>query len=236
MSDKVVGSPEDELGRARRKAAKLKKRLEFCERGFQVHRYVKPDGSFDYERYRAVQEEGNRKKLGSVFVREEDIRFLADYLLRKLGSVSFGLCHGTRRGMEQAWFRQHTGAEVIGTEISETATQFPPTIQWDFHAVKPDWIGACDFIYSNSFDHSYDPEACLRAWVSCLKPDGICILEHSSLHEKATFLDTFGAKLAVMPYLICLWGKGDFAVHEVVPAPQSKGRETHFLMVRKNRP
>ena len=26
-----------------------------------------------------------------------------------------------------------------------------------FPEVKPEWIGKADFIYSNSFDHSYDP-------------------------------------------------------------------------------
>ncbi|MBK6621188.1 MAG: hypothetical protein IPG32_10020 [Saprospirales bacterium] len=48
--------------------------------------------------------------------------------------------------------------EVIGTEISDSASKFSHTIEWDFHEVKPEWIGRADFIYSNSFDHSYDPE------------------------------------------------------------------------------
>jgi hypothetical protein len=46
----------------------------------------------------------------------------------------------------------------MGTEISDTAGQFPYTIQWDFHKTKAEWIDATDFIYSNCFDHSYDPQ------------------------------------------------------------------------------
>jgi len=96
----------------------------------------------------------------------------------------------------------------MGTEISDTATQFPNTIQWDFHEVKPEWVGAVDFIYSNSFDHTYDPERCLNAWMSCVRSGGMCILEHSSLHGTggATQLDPFGAELSQMPYLIARGG------------------------------
>ena len=36
---------------------------------------------------------------------------------------------------------------MIDTEISETAEQFPNTIQWDFHKVKPEWLSSVDFIY-----------------------------------------------------------------------------------------
>ena len=37
-----------------------------------------------------------------------------------------------------------------------------------------------DFIYSNSFDHSYDPEKALDSWMSCLSEKGICIIEWSN--------------------------------------------------------
>ena len=120
-----------------------------------LYKYLNGDGSFDYERYRRVQIEGNHRKLGNIWVAEENIAYLADYLRPK--NPRFGICHGTRRGKEQEWFRKYLQCEVIGTEISDTALQFPDTIQWDFHEVKPEWIGAVDFIYSNSFDHSYDP-------------------------------------------------------------------------------
>ena len=201
------------------------------------YRYVTADGSFDYESYRRVQEEGNKRKLEHTWVIEENIAFLAEYVKKRIPSPEFGICHGTRRGKEQAWFREHLGCEVIGTEISETATQFPHTIQWDFHETKPEWIGAVDFIYSNALDHSYDAEKCLGAWMRCLKPGGLCFIEHSSLHGPAgaSELDPFGAELVQMPFLIATWSKGEYAVLEVIEAPKKyESLETlHFIVLIK---
>jgi len=190
--------------------------------GFELYGYTKPDGTFDYERYKQVQVTGNLKKLDDVWVREENIAFLSEYIKKTIGEVHFGICHGTRRGKEQEWFSKFLGCEAIGTEISDSAEQFPNTIQWDFHEVKPEWIDAVDFIYSNSFDHTYDPEKCLNAWMSCVKPGGVCILEHSSGHEHAHELDPFGAHVVHMPYLILGWGKGKFFVREILDAPSRK--------------
>lgn len=187
-----------------------------------IHEYVGPDGSFDYEKYRLIQASGNKQFLQNTWAIEENIAFAADYIRARLGQPRFGICHGTRRGDEQAWFRKYLGCEVIGTEISETAAQFPDTIQWDFHDVKPEWLGVVDFIYSNALDHSYDPEACLNAWMSCVRAGGLCILEHSTMHEPkaATELDPFGASLSLMPYLIAMWSRGNYVVRELLEAPR----------------
>ena len=95
-----------------------------------------------------------------------------------------------RAGMVQ----KYLNIEVIGTEISKTATQFPHTIQWNFHDVKEKWIDNVDFIYSNSFDHTYDPVKCLDAWMSCIKKIGVCILEwgvgHAEDSEPSGFVAT----------------------------------------------
>jgi hypothetical protein len=92
-----------------------------------------------------------------------------------------------------------------------------------------------DFIYSNSFDHSYDPEKCLNAWMSCIKKGGVCILEHTSGHESATRLDPFGAHLSVMPYLILNWGKGKFHVREILDAPSRANALTYirFIIIQR---
>ncbi len=197
--------------------------------GFKLYQYTKPDGTFDYERYRQVQIAGNKEKIGQQWALEENIAFLAEYITRHLGKVQFGLCHGTRQGKEQAWFRKYLECEVIGTEISDTAAQFPDTIQWDFHEVKPEWVNACDFIYSNSFDHSYDPEKCLRAWMSCVKKGGFCILEQSEVDEFATELDPFGAEITLLPYLILTWSKGEFCVREILAAPKKTDERLKFV-------
>jgi hypothetical protein len=199
---------------------------------FHVYKYSRPDGSFDYEEYRRIQTEGNRRKIEWVWAVEENIAFLADYIRRIVRAPALGICHGTRRGKEQEWFRKYLGCEVIGTEISDTAKQFPHTIQWDFHETKPEWIDAVDFIYSNSFDHSYDPQRCLNAWMSCLKKGGLCILEHSSDNSPAitSSLDPFRADLIVMPYLITTWGQGRYCVRQLIEAPhRNKELETQRM-------
>ena len=106
--------------------------------GFVLHRYLNSDGSFDYEKYRKIQEDGNKRKINKVWVNEENVAFLSNYIKSLIPSPQFGICHGTRRGKEQEWFRKYLSCEVIGTEISDTAENFPYTIQWDFHEVKPE--------------------------------------------------------------------------------------------------
>lgn len=154
------------------------------------------DGKFDYELYREVQTRGNKFKLDKQWVPEDHIRILSEKVLKMGVKPKFGLCHGTRQGYEQAWFRDHLPGkpEVIGTEISDTATQFPDTIQWDFHEVKPEWIGATDLIYSNSWDHTYDPVKLFTAWSDCLAPGGVMMLDHGFgyLPVKVTALDPCG--------------------------------------------
>lgn len=199
--------------------------------GFDLFRYR------DYAQYRDTQVKANHLKLDWVSVKRGNIAFLADWLKDKVGRApQFGLCHGTRQGLEQEWFREALpGCEVIGTEISDTASQFPHTVQWDFHEVKPEWLGAADFIYSNSFDHSFDPEKCINAWMSCLRPEGVCILEHGSTHEAgARAMDPFSARIEVMPYLLLKWAGGRFGVTEIVEAPE-RGRNDRlaFLMLRR---
>ncbi|MEO8245470.1 MAG: methyltransferase domain-containing protein [bacterium] len=163
--------------------------------GFVQHLYD------DYESYRLVQEEGNKAKLRAQFVKKSHIVFLANWLTATrdragLGPVSFALCHGVRRGKEQMWFRRRLdGAEVIGTDISETAKAFDNTVQWDFHDENPDWEAKADFVYSNSWDHAYDPGKAFRAWAGSLKPGGLILLDHTSGHmpKSTSVLDPFGA-------------------------------------------
>jgi hypothetical protein len=205
--------------------------------GFILYRYLNKGGSFDYQNYRKIQEDSNKLKINNIWVIEENIAFLSKYIKNLVQSPQFGICHGTRRGKEQEWFRKYLGCEVIGTEISDTAETFPYTIQWDFHEVKPEWLDSVDFIYSNSFDHSYDPEKCLDAWMSCLRKGGLCIIEHSSLHgpQGASKRDPFGADIFLMPYLITIWGKGKYGVRQLLSAPVKSDNVSHldFIVVQK---
>jgi hypothetical protein len=130
-----------------------------------------------YADYKAAQVKANRSKLALTWVKPEIVAMICERILAVNRTPTFGLCHGTRRGEEQAMFSSRLGCPVLGTEIGPTASKFPNTIEWDFHRVKPEWIGACDFVYSNSLDHARTPLLALTAWVSCLKPDGVLVIE-----------------------------------------------------------
>jgi SAM-dependent methyltransferase len=183
--------------------------------------------SASYEEYRATQNAGNLRKLDMIFAIERNIAHLAQYVAQQAarhatqhakagpaaervpqdamarpgngsGAPLRILCHGSRNGAEVRWFKRYAaGAQVLGTDIADTATRFPDMIQWDFHDLAPEWAGAWDVVYSNSWDHAFDPERAFGNWIRCLAPDGLMLLEHSRFHTPAyvTRLDPFGAQL-----------------------------------------
>jgi hypothetical protein len=155
-----------------------------------------------YDEYKKAQLDANFQKLDKVWVVRQEIELAAQYIRQHISNPSFGICHGTRNGLEILWFRELLGIDVIGTEISPTASQFPHTLQWDFHDIREDWIGQADFIYSNSFDHTYDPSYCLDQWMRCLKPRGICIIEWNEDNLHASRWDPFGATIKELEKLI----------------------------------
>ena len=140
-----------------------------------------------YEKYVAVQTAANEAKLDRVWVRPGELETIARCLRDALPSIRFGLCHGVRNGAEVRRFRELLGCDVVGTDISETAEQFPGVVRQDFHEARPEWLGACDFIYSNSLDHSFDPERALRTWLSCLADHGLILLHWSPEHDQRSF-------------------------------------------------
>jgi SAM-dependent methyltransferase len=166
-----------------------------------------------YQEYRDAQVRANREKLDLVWAQKAEIRRCARYLKRHLGKVESGLCHGSRNGAEVLWFREYLGADVTGTDISETAGLFPHMITWDFHEIKAEWAGKFDFIYSNSFDHTLDPIRCLRQWMSCLKPEGVCLIEWSASDEaEPSWMHPFSATLEEYKTLL----SKDYVIRDVI--------------------
>ena len=153
----------------------------------------------DYDEYKKKQIQANVSKLDRTWVDPNSLKNVMKFINEELDvTPKTILCHGTRRGLEQQYiieyFENIENLEVIGTEISHTAIQFPNTIEWDFHDVKDEWIGNVDIIYSNSFDHSIKPKECLDAWMSCLKKDGVCVIEYSThTDHKMCETDPFAA-------------------------------------------
>jgi len=156
----------------------------------------------DYNDYVNSQTEANVRKINNSYVDPISLSGLIGHLYIEYSMrPNLIICHGTRRGLEQKYFidtfsQLGINPKVIGTEISHTATQYPNTIQWDFHNIKDEWIGNVDIIYSNSFDHSYKPIECLKTWMSCLTKDGICVIEYSEeCDTKSGRSDPFAASI-----------------------------------------
>lgn len=130
-----------------------------------------------YADYVKAQKAGYRKKRDRVWAVEDNIKAICGYMSPR----KFGICHGVRGGQEMDWFRKYSGAVVIGSEIGETNQ--PHSVQWDFNVYNPKWEGAFDFVYSNAFDHAYDPESTLRIWWEQLRSGGVLIIETDERNE-----------------------------------------------------
>lgn len=141
----------------------------------------------DYEEYKKIQVETNKSKLArgwSCFnkpgPRKTIISEMATKYLGENSDDKDVICHGTRGGHEQQFFKSlYPNGNTIGTEISDTATRFPMTVEWDFTKQNSEWVNGFDIVYSNSFDHTIDPQETLRVWREQLKEGGFMFIEWS---------------------------------------------------------
>jgi len=191
-----------------------------------------------YDEYRAVQIAHNKRKLDEVWADESVLGAIAAYLERQGRTAPLsGLCHGARNGYEVAWFRERLGGETIGTDISDTATQFPNMVVWDFHEPNPDWSDAFDFVYTNSLDQAMDPSKALAAWAAQIRPNGHIFIEHTMAHSarNASEMDPFGAHPMAMPYLFFQWGRGKYHLAEIIEldAKSNKGIPAWVFVLRR---
>lgn len=143
----------------------------------KVHEYK------DYDDYVDAQTAANKRKLGWQFKKEDHVQWIKQ---KKLEANNI-ICHGTRNGGEQKIFKKYyPDAYIIGTEISETAAQFEMTVQHDFAVQKPEWIGKFDILYSNAFDHSFEPTKTIETWKEQLSSDGKMFIEWYEYHNSTS--------------------------------------------------
>jgi hypothetical protein len=129
-----------------------------------------------YDDYVQAQKDANIIKEKCIWVEKHAIEKIHSVLSDI--EVNNIICHGTRNGKELEYFSElYPDANIVGSEISDTATKYANTVQWDFHEQHPDWINKFDIVYSNSFDHSYDPEKCLSTWKEQLSETGVLVIE-----------------------------------------------------------
>ena len=170
-----------------------------------------------YKEYRATQITHNKRKLNNIWADTTTLSaIVADLTSHGLGTT--GMCHGARNGFEVTWFREHLNGEIMGTDISPTATDFPHMHVWDFHNDNSHWHGRFDFIYTNSLDQAMEPARALNAWARQIVPCGRIYIEHTMEHspEYASEMDPFGAHPMAMPYLFFIWGRGKYGLVDIL--------------------
>lgn len=151
--------------------------------------------SYSWDEYVEAQIKANLRKENVVWVRKRNIDFLSAYI----GHADVIVCHGTRNGREQEFFKENfPDAEIIGTEISPSARKYPMTVQHDFH--EPLEIHS-DATYTNSLDHAYYPDTTIWTW---LRETNLLLIEHSDcdFDDKVTEHDPFGASFEEIQGLI----------------------------------
>lgn len=170
---------------------------------FYLHEYS------SYEEYKDTQIFHNKRKIHQVWADPRTLDIIIGRVRKEFPEATqlFALCHGTRNGFEQNYIASKLNVDITGTDISETASQYPRSMQWDFHDTNVEWTGKCDFIYTNSLDQSWKPQQAVSTWVDQLRPGGILFIEHTMVHsaEGANKMDPFGATPFLMPYLLAEW-------------------------------
>ena len=198
---------------------------------FYLHEYS------SYEEYRQVQILHNKRKLHDVWADKATLDLVIERVRNefpKIESLS-AICHGTRNGFEQNYIASKLEVEVVGTDISETANQFPRSVQWDFHNRNDKWINKCNFIYTNSLDQSWKPQLALSTWLEQLQGGGLLFIEHTEAHgpQGAGEMDPFGANPYYLPYLLCDWFKHRIAVEIVKSTKSNNGSKVWLFVVKK---
>jgi len=203
------------------------------KQGYRLVDWKKADGQYDIDGYRNEQERGNRTKIEQIWTNEANLKFVSQWLRGRGDSPKFIVCHGTRNGFEQRVFSSIWQCEVVGTEISPTASQFPMTIQADFHEVRSEWDAKSDIVYSNSLDHAYDPAKALRAWARSVRDGGVILLDKASDSDPrgVSDLDPFGIALPDL-LVFLLETLGEVAsIEALLDVPESRLGATYHKMI-----
>lgn len=199
----------------------MERSSELTDKDYVLHTYE------SYEQYRNIQIKGNKRKISKVWTNKETIDLIVEELDLKDKQV---MCHGARNGSEVQWFKE-AGCISQGTDISDSASEYG-LIQWDFHEENPVWEQMFDVVYTNSWDHAYDPQKAFTAWMKQIHPDhGRLVIEHSRDHSVkfTNELDPFGVSLNRLLILIEEWG---FKVEKIIETLPENVNKSNILVIK----
>ena len=207
-------------------------KINTTDRLFKIYKYK------NYDEYKNTQIFFNKQKINKVWADENTLKIVSNFLKENIKPEKIkGLCHGSRNGFEQKCFiNEIPNAEVIGTDISETANDYDNSIVHDFHDEKKEWIENFDFVYSNSLDQSYDPEKALNTWINQIKKDRYIIIEHSDQHGVISSgkMDPFGVEANFFPYLLTEWFGHKISLKLIRSVKKNKNdAPVYFFIIKK---
>jgi SAM-dependent methyltransferase len=113
--------------------------------------------------------------------------------LQKLPALKKGasvLCLGARQGTEVKAFLD-LGCFAVGIDLNPgVGNEF--VMHGDFHALQFP-AGSVDVVFTNSFDHAFDPKKMIGEVNRILKPDGVFIVEASRGESEAVAPDHYAS-------------------------------------------
>jgi hypothetical protein len=176
-----------------------------------------------YAAYRAAQVRKASRDTGDVWADPKTLDLIADYARNHIPTISFGICHGCKAGIESRHLAERLACEVVGTDIAPPRNAIG-VLQWDFHERREEWLGRASFVYTNALDHAFDPKKAMDTWVEQLAPGGLIFVEHTLMHAPQTVSesDPFGAHPLIMPYLVLEWGAGRYCVVDILRPAHNK--------------
>jgi len=189
----------------------------------------------NYEEYKDIQVHFNKEKIHKIWADKQVLSAVAKRILMENFPAGGGLCHGSRNGFEQQYLADALGEVVLGTDISDTALDFPNSVQWDFHDVNKEWIGKFNFIYTNSLDQSWQPEIALKVWVDQLRDGGLLFIEHTQFHgpQSANKMDPFGVTPHYLPYVVADWLGNKVSLEIIKETKSNYGYEVWLFVLKK---
>jgi hypothetical protein len=188
-----------------------------------------------YQEYLDAQELRSKSLRRRSHFLPREIYRVCEYIKRKDLVIADGVCHGARTGLEVDEFKKWLPVSMFGTDLFPKQTGNSKVVQWDFNRPKGKWRRRFDLIYSNSLDHSPDPERTLQVWMNQLTSSGLLVLQWSSRHTRVRKADCFGGSLLDYLRLINLRGVTQDLIYTSVRRRRRRSSDVISIVARAKR-
>lgn len=167
-----------------------------------------------YEDYVEAQRQTVARKGTGPYFTDAEMDRIAEWCKDHGLEVKTGICHGARNGLEaEELMKRLPGSTIFGTDLFPHSgrSRLVPTkakvVEWDFNKKNRRWMGRFDLVYSNSFDHAFNPRWTLRVWFGQLREGGALFLQWTKWNLGVRQGDCLGGQLTEFVDLVNKFGK-----------------------------